>query len=77
MTERKIVIAPGTKTIVKQITVGRPVRRVTSNSTLLSGNRDVDITGITDGSVLVYSSSSQKWVAQLELEKQNINGGSY
>lgn len=77
MTERKIVVAPGTKTVVKQITVGRPVRRVTSSSTLLSGIRDVDITNLQDGSVLVYSTSSQKWVAQLDLDKQNVNGGSY
>lgn len=70
-------IAPGNNTIVKKITVGRPVRRVAQATGSLSGLNDVDATSAVNGSVLVYNSSSEKWVATLDLEEQNINGGSY
>ena len=37
----------------------------------------VDISERIDGSVLVYEISTNKWTATLDLEEQNINGGSY
>lgn len=36
---------------------------------------NVDATNLEDGSVLVYSMDSLKWVAQRVLEKQKIIGG--
>jgi hypothetical protein len=36
---------------------------------------DVDITELGDGSVLVYSNDTSKWVATTKLEKQLMNGG--
>jgi hypothetical protein len=36
---------------------------------------DVDLTELNDGSVLVYDSSTSKWVSTTKLEKQLMNGG--
>lgn len=38
---------------------------------------DVDISTVTDGSVLVYDGNVEKFVSTLDLEKQNINGGHF
>jgi len=76
-TTTKTVAVTGSNTQVKQVVVGTPVRRVTGGSFALSGLPDVDVTNITQGSVLVYETSTNKWTATLDLEEQNINGGSY
>lgn len=39
--------------------------------------RDVDLTNLQDGSLLIYSSSSSKWEASTLLEKQVVEGGQY
>lgn len=38
---------------------------------------DVDVSGLEDGSVLVYKSSTLKWRATRTLEQQNLEGGHY
>lgn len=38
---------------------------------------DVDLTGLEDGSLLIYSTTSEKFEASRLLEKQNINGGHF
>lgn len=76
-TTTKTVAVTGSNTQVKQVVVGTPVRRVTGGSFALSGLPDVDVANITQGSVLVYETSTNKWTATLDLEEQNINGGSY
>lgn len=38
---------------------------------------DVDATAKTDGSVLVYKTTSSKWTATTLLEQQELNGGHY
>ena len=76
-TTRATIVSPGEITKVARVTVGRPVRRIVENSGRLELLNDVDITAKTNGSVLVYSSSTGKWTASLDLEEQNINGGSY
>jgi hypothetical protein len=38
---------------------------------------DVDMTGLDDGSVLVYSTASSKWEATNLLEKQTVECGQY
>jgi hypothetical protein len=45
------------------------------NSISLIGN--VDTTTLVNGSVLVYKSSTQKWVSTTTLEEQNLEGGHY
>lgn len=43
----------------------------------LSDLSDVDLSQKTDGSVLVYDQSNEKWAATKTLEKQIINGGNF
>lgn len=43
----------------------------------ISEATDVDSSNKTNGSVLVYSSQSQKWVATTQLENQNVESGHY
>lgn len=77
MVNRNLSVTAGNTTIVKRIVVGRPVRRIvedTGNINLLNG---VDTTSKVNGSVLVYNATSGDWEATLDLEEQNINGGSY
>lgn len=66
-------------TVVKKIVVGRPIRRVSGSGG--SANIDsiigVDTSGKTNGSLLVYNSSSTLWEANNNLEEQIINGGQY
>ena len=77
MVQRSLVVTSGTKTQVKKVVLGRPVRRVIQASNNINSSGDVDVTNIVDGSVLVYSGSTSKWTATQDLENQNINGGTY
>lgn len=43
----------------------------------ISTATDVDVSGLEDGSVLVYKSSTLKWRATRTLEQQNLEGGHY
>ena len=64
-------------TIVKKIVVGRPVRRVAEATGNLNELIGINTSGKVNGSVLVYNESNELWEATLDLEEQNINGGSY
>lgn len=75
-TKIKRVIADN-QTIVKSIVVGTPVRRVTAGAFIIDDVGGVDTTGATNGSLLIYDSTTGLWTASLDLENQNINGGSY
>lgn len=77
MVDRSLVVTSGNTTIVKQVTVGRPVRRVVQASNNINDLLGVDTTAKVNGSVLVYNSTTAKWTATQDLENQNINGGSY
>lgn len=77
MVDRSLVVTSGNTTIVKSVTVGRPVRRVSAALLNIGNLADVDTSAKVNGSVLVYNSSTEKWTATLDLENQNINGGSY
>lgn len=48
-----------------------------AGSTELETLTDVDLTLKTNGSVLVYSTPSQKWVATTLLENQSVESGHY
>lgn len=65
-----------TRTIVKKVTIGKPVRKVVASNTL-ADLRDVDLSELEDGSVLVYDEVDEKWKSTRKLEKQIINGGGY
>lgn len=73
------ITASGQRTHVKRVVVGTPVRRVSAaaNRNEISELIDVDVTGKQTGSLLIYNESSGKWEASIDLEQQNINGGSY
>lgn len=43
----------------------------------ISDAKDVDIAALNEGSLLVYSSQSQKWVATNQLQNQSIESGQY
>ncbi|MDA7701595.1 hypothetical protein N8864_04050 [Gammaproteobacteria bacterium] len=53
------------------------MRRVTSGAFNINNLGGIDTTGAVNGSVLVYNGSTTSWTATLDLEEQNINGGSY
>lgn len=38
---------------------------------------DVDASGLTDGSLLIYNDGINKWVASTDLTKQSMDGGFY
>ena len=48
-----------------------------SGVTRISKADDVDVTNLENGSVLVYSESSEKWVATRLLENQSVESGHY
>ena len=75
----KSVAVAGSTTQVKKIVVGTPVRRVRTSAedASLTGLSDVVNTNLQNGSVLVYSASSSKWVATNDLDDQAMDGGSY
>jgi len=65
-------------TQVKKITVGVPIRRVTASTGTLAGLDDTDTSSLPNGAVLIWNSSSEKFVSKLEIDQdQDINGGSY
>lgn len=70
-------ITVGNNTKIKRVIVGTPVRRVTAGAFVIDDVGGVDTTGATDGSILIYNSTTGLWTASLDLENQNINGGSY
>lgn len=43
----------------------------------LSDMADVDLSGLEDGSLLIYNTTTEKFEALTILEKQNINGGHF
>ena len=64
-------------TLIKQIVIGTPVRRVYPVTDNINDLEGVDTSTKVNGSVLVYNASSDTWEATLDLQAQNINGGSY
>lgn len=45
--------------------------------TTVQGLTNVDVTTLVTGSILVYNTTSQKWVATTTLDAQNMEGGYY
>ena len=77
MVNRNLSVTAGNTTIVKRIVVGRPVRRIVEDPGNINQLNGIDTTSKVNGSVLVYNASNELWEATLDLEEQNINGGSY
>jgi len=69
-----LVETPGEVTVITAAEQGPPGAAGIQN---ISNAFDVDSTNKTDGSVLVYSTQNQKWVATTQLENQNVESGHY
>ena len=69
-------------TQVKQVTVGSPVRivrRLQASDFQLGSIQGIDLTGVTDGALLVYNSSTQNFESKVEITNTNttFNGGNF
>lgn len=58
-------------TIVKRVTVGKPVRKVNTAVVSIDNLSGVDTTGVQNEYILQYNSSSQKWEA---VENEGVGG---
>ena len=76
-TQIKTIRGVGSTTQVKKVVVGRPVRNIASGTTSIFSLLGVDASNRVDGALLVYESASGNFVANRELTKQDINGGTY
>lgn len=72
-----ITAVAGSTTQVKKVVVGTPVKRVTSGAFNINNLAGVVTTGAVNGSLLIYNATEEEWQAGVDLENQNINGGSY
>lgn len=70
-------VASDNSTIVKKVTVGTPVRRVSSGAFDIDAIGGIVTAGAENGSVLVYDGENDQWVAQKTLEDTNITGGQF
>jgi hypothetical protein len=48
-----------------------------TGTNIINEATDVDISGLTAGSVLVYQTSINKWVASTDLTQQNLDAGEF
>jgi len=72
-----VTISTRGTTTVKRVVVGKPVRRINTQTVSLSNMGGVNIEGAEDGSALIYNETSGDFEATTTLEKQEINGGQY
>lgn len=72
-------MAGNTVTIVKKVTVGTPIKNVTSGAFSISNLTGVDLTGVTEGSLLVYDASTSSFVVDSDLSSVyvEVNGGTF
>jgi hypothetical protein len=69
-----LVETPGEVTVLTAAEQGPPGPAGIQN---ISDAFDVDSSNKVEGSVLVYSTQNQKWVATTQLENQTIESGQY
>jgi hypothetical protein len=69
-----LVETPGEVTVITSAEQGPPGPAGIQN---ISDASDVDSSNKINGSLLVYSSQNQKWVATTQLENQNVESGHY
>lgn len=70
-TQETIVIDNDVVTVITSAEQGPP------GVTRISQADDVNVSNLENGSVLVYSGSSEKWVATRLLENQSVESGHY
>ena len=69
-------------TQIKQVTVGSPVRiirGVKASDFQFGALQGIDITGVTDGSMLVYNGATENFEQKVEITNTNttFNGGNF
>ena len=69
-------------TQVKQVTVGSPVRiirRIKAGDFQFGALQGIDITGVSDGGMLVYNDGTENFEAKTEITNTNttFNGGNF
>jgi hypothetical protein len=69
-----LVETPGLTTVITSAEQGPPGPAGIQN---ISEASDVDSSNRVDGSLLVYSTQTQKWVATTLLENQSVESGHY
>ena len=69
-----LVETPGEVTVITAAEQGPPGP---TGVTSISAASDVDSSNKVEGSVLVYSTQNQKWVATTLLENQSVESGHY
>jgi hypothetical protein len=74
------VISGNTK--IKQVTVGSPVRiirRIASSDFEFGSLNGIDLTGVTDGAMLVYNSATENFESKVNITNTNttFNGGNF
>lgn len=69
-----LVETPGEVTVITAAEQGPPGPAGIEN---ISDAIDVDASNKTEGSILVYSTQNQKWVATTLLENQSVESGHY
>ena len=74
ITDTVVIESEGLTTVV---TVGEQGPSGPAGVTTISAASDVDSSNKVEGSVLVYSTQNQKWVATTLLENQSVESGHY
>jgi hypothetical protein len=72
-----VTVSTRGKTQVKRVVVGKPVRRINTQTVTVNNIQGISTAGAEDGSLLIYNESSQQFEALKLLDNQEINGGQY
>ena len=78
--EKVVVVTSTDKTnFVKKVEIGQPVRTVSAGSSSITNLGGVNVVGRTHGSILMFDSDQQLFIAQTEINSDNnkINGGNF
>ncbi|MBU95144.1 MAG: hypothetical protein CL669_06145 [Balneola sp.] len=73
----KSVKAAGVRTVVKRVTVGKPLKNVSSGAFNIDNLGGVNTTTKTDGAALIFNTTTGDFEATTQLEKQTVNGGHF
>lgn len=82
-TDKHSTVVIGTQEQTTVITVDKAPRTIVTGmmgppgTSNLSDAKDVDISSLTDGSLLVYNPTVAKWVATNLLDRQYLDGGHF
>jgi uncharacterized protein with PhoU and TrkA domain len=72
-------MAGTTNTIVKKVTVGTPIKNVTSGAITISSLSGVNVSGVREGSLLIYDSASATFIVDSDMSSVyvEVNGGTF